>query len=80
MRLNVYVNNNFVKREEVGTPDGGCFYIEGWGQIVEIFIRGGGVLNGIVECAEQYVLARRGRQPGFGGVRDGWGQIGMILK
>lgn len=44
MRLNVYVNNNFVKREEVGTPDGGCFYIEGWGQIVEIFIGGGGVL------------------------------------
>lgn len=42
MWLNVYVNNNFVKREEVGTPNGGCFYIEGWGQIVEIFIGGGG--------------------------------------
>lgn len=45
MRLNVYVNNNFVKREEVGTPDGGYFYIEGWGQIVEIFIGGGGVFK-----------------------------------
>lgn len=78
--MNVYVNNNFVKREEVGTPYGGCFYIEGWGQIVEIFVGGGGFLFWSIECAEQYVWARRGRQPGIGGVRDGWGQIGTILK
>ena len=45
--MNVYVNNNFVKREEVGTPNRGVSILRGWGQIVEKF-RGGGVF--ILKC------------------------------
>ena len=44
MPATVYINTGFVKRR-LGLLTGGVSILRGWGQIVEIFVGGGGVFK-----------------------------------